>query len=419
MNTRHRFGFVSTRLAGTDGVSLEAAKWVRVLNELGHECFFFAGELDWPADRSLRVPEAHFEHPEIRRLNADLFDDTERSPETSLAVDRLKHHLKERLRQFVEQFDLNVLVVQNALAIPMNVPLGLALTELIAETNIATLAHHHDFSWERTRFSVTAADDYLRAAFPPTLNSITHVVINSFAHRQLAYRTGLSSLVIPNVMDFERAPPAPDGYADDLRAVLGIGNDEYFLLQPTRVVPRKRIELAINLVHQLDLPATLVVSHSSGDEGSEYLAFLHEYIGMCGVKVKFAEELFNGVRGTRPGGGKVYSLEDAYGPADLVTYPSTIEGFGNAFLEAIYCRKPIVMSAYEIYRTDIKPKGFRVVEFGDYITRETIEATRRVLTDPGLAAEMTDHNYEVARHHFSFGNLQRLLDAMVSLRVGR
>ena len=46
-----RIGFVSTRLAGTDGVSLEVTKWVAVLRKLGHQCFFFAGELDWPSDR--------------------------------------------------------------------------------------------------------------------------------------------------------------------------------------------------------------------------------------------------------------------------------------------------------------------------------------------------------------------------------
>ena len=39
-----RIGFVSTRLAGTDGVSLETLKWVRVLESMGHISFCFAGE---------------------------------------------------------------------------------------------------------------------------------------------------------------------------------------------------------------------------------------------------------------------------------------------------------------------------------------------------------------------------------------
>jgi hypothetical protein len=43
----------------------------------------------------------------------------------------------------------------------MHVPLGLALTETIVETQIPTIAHHHDFHWERIRFSVNAVSDYI------------------------------------------------------------------------------------------------------------------------------------------------------------------------------------------------------------------------------------------------------------------
>src|SRR5689334_7545318 len=152
-----RIGFVSTRLAGTDGVSLEVVKWVEVLNSLGHQCFFFAGELGWPADRSLLVPEAHFTHPEVVAINEDLFDDYVRSIETSRRVEVLKNHIKEQLYTFIRRFDINLLITQNALSIPMNVPLGLALAEVIAETYTPTICHHHDFSWERVRFALSAA----------------------------------------------------------------------------------------------------------------------------------------------------------------------------------------------------------------------------------------------------------------------
>ena len=44
---------------------------------------------------------------------------------------------------------IDLIVPENALSIPMHVPLGMAITELIAETGIPTIAHHHDFYWER------------------------------------------------------------------------------------------------------------------------------------------------------------------------------------------------------------------------------------------------------------------------------
>lgn len=413
-----RIGFVSTRLAGTDGVSLETLKWVQVLEVLGHESFCFAGETDWPEERAFVVPEAHFQHPEIHRLNEDLFDDYRRSPETSRLIEKLKNLLKMHIHNFISRFDINLLIVENAMAIPMNVPLGLALTEVIAETRIPTIAHHHDFAWERQRFSVSAADDYLRAAFPPTLHSVRHVVINSYGQSQLALRTGVSSIIIPNVMDFDSPPPEPDGYAVDMREALDIPKDDILILQPTRVVPRKRIELAIGLSIRIGVPNTVVISHSSGDEGSDYSNYLNELIDLLGANVRFSENRIDYKRGKTVDGDKIYSLGDSYMASDLVAYPSSIEGFGNAFLEAIYFRRPLVMSTYEIYRIDIKPKGFKVVEFGDYITEGTLSRVRELLLNPEIGQEMCDLNYEIARHHYSYTNLERLLAAIISISFG-
>jgi glycosyltransferase involved in cell wall biosynthesis len=409
-----RIGFVSTRLKGTDGVSLEVRKWAEVLSGLQHECFFFAGESDWPPNRSYVVPEAHFQHPDILRLNADLFDDYVRTPETSHHIDKLKTYLKTHLHSFIQQYELNLLIIENAMAIPVHVPLGLALTEVIAETAIPTIGHHHDFAWERARFSVGAAEDYVHAAFPATLKSIHHVVINSHAQRQLAYRTGLSSTVVPNVMKYEEPPPPPDGYADDLRAALGVQPGEFLILQPTRIVPRKRIERALGLAVRLGLPYALVISHEAGDEGTEYVEYLQEIIAGLKARVIFAAAHFGDERGQTSDGRKLYALSDAYQAADLVTYPSSVEGFGNAFLEAIYYSKPLVVSTYDIYRLDIKPKGFRVVEFDEYVSKQAVDQARELLLRPERVAEIVEHNYDVAQHHFSFSNLEKLLVALIS-----
>ena len=411
---RARIGFVSTRLAGTDGVSLETQKWDTVLSAMGHQRFYFAGELDWPPERSYLVPEAHFKHPDILALTADLFDDYIRTPETSERVRKLKDHLKHHLHAFRKRFDINLLIVENALSLPMNVPLGLALTEFIAETEIPTVGHHHDFYWERVRYAVNAAADYLRAAFPPILPSLHHVVINSFARSQLALRTGASSILIPNVMDFDHPPSPPDDYAMDLRRTLGIPEGTYFVLQPTRIVPRKRIEHAIELVRRLELPAVLVISHASGDEGNAYAQYLLEYAEIMGVDVRLAAHRISYHRGKDEHGRKIYSLADAYQQADLVTYPSALEGFGNAFLETIYYKRPLVMSAYEIFRVDIQPKGFKVITFSEFVDDETIRKTRHLLHDPDLARTMCEHNYELGRRYYSFRTLEKRLAALMS-----
>jgi mannosylglucosylglycerate synthase len=404
-----RIGFVSTRFSGTDGVSLEATKWVETLEQLGHDCFFFAGESDRPAERSYVVPEAHLSHPDIQALSIELFERRQRSRSTSEAVAKLTRHLKRHLARFVTKYKPHVLIVENALSLPMNIPLGLAITELTAETALPVIAHHHDFTWERERYAVDAAADYLRAAFPPTLEQVHHVVINSYAKQQLALHAGVSSTVIPNVMDFDQSPPQPDEYCSRFRDDLEIRPDQYILLQPTRIIPRKRIEKAIELARRIGLDCVLVITHGSGDEGHEYKNYLQDYASLLGVNLRLAADRCAPKRSYTQDGKQVYSLFDVYQQADLVTYPSQLEGFGNALLEAVYYRKPILTSTYRILKTDIQPKGFRFIEFDDYFRPEFLDRVRKVLLNPCSVEAMIEHNFETGRRYYSYSVLEEQL----------
>jgi len=66
------------------------------------------------------------------------------------------------VREFLDRFHIDLIIPENALSIPMHLPLGMALTELIAETGIPTIAHHHDFSWEKPSFLSNACQDILK-----------------------------------------------------------------------------------------------------------------------------------------------------------------------------------------------------------------------------------------------------------------
>lgn len=419
-STRHSFniGFVSTRFADTDGVSLETAKWAEVLEAMGHTCYYFSGYSDRPAERSMVVPEAFYRHAEMKERHDRFFALSQRTQEDTLWIHHWRGNFRHHLYRFLNEFSIDLLIPENVLAIPLNIPLGLALTEIIAETGIPTIAHHHDFAWERKRFLVNGIQDYINMAFPPDLPSITHVVINSQANHQLARRRGVGSVIIPNVMNYEEPPPAIDDYSADLRQRLGLAPDDLLVLQPTRVVQRKGIEHAIELVQRLGRKAWLVISHASGDEGDDYEQRVREYAAMLNVPTIFCADVFDDTRGRTADGQKLYNLWDAYNHADLVTYPSVFEGFGNAFLEAIYFRKPIVVNNYSIYATDIRPKGFRVIEFDDFVTDETVAQTRAVLDDQELRQQMVEKNYELARHHFSYTLLRYKLRVQLAQAFG-
>jgi len=171
-------------------------------------------------------------------------------------------------------------------------------------------------------------------------------------------------------------------------------------------------------VRRLDLGCTLVISHFPGDEGTTYENYLRDYADLISVKALFAYDRIAHQRGQTPDGRKIYALADVYQRADLVTYPSRVEGFGNAFLETIYYRRPIVMSIYEIFKTDIQPKGFKVIGFQDFITEDCVRHAQDVLHNPDLAAEMVEHNYELGRHHYSYRALEKRLVALISECLG-
>jgi glycosyltransferase involved in cell wall biosynthesis len=410
---KHNVGFVSTRFAGTDGVSLETAKWAEVFEREGFSCYYLAGQLDRPPENSFLVEEAHFRHPEIIDIFRNCFGVHKRERSMTDRIYEMTQKLKDSLYQFIDKFKIDFFVPENSLTIPMNIPLGIALTEVISETAIPAIAHHHDFFWERKNFLTNAVWEYLNMAFPPHLSSIRHVVINSSADNQLSLRTGISATIIPNVMDFENPPPLSDDYSKDVREALGVESDELFILQPTRIVQRKGIEHAIELVSRLGLKAKLIISHASGDEGYDYEMRVRDYSRLMEVDTVFVSEIIGERRGRTIEGRKIYTLDDIYPYADLVTYPSNFEGFGNAFLEAIYFRKPIVVNNYSIYGYDIKPKGFSVIEIDGYVSEETVQYTKQVLNDRQLHDDMVEQNYKIAKQYYSYAVLHRKLRNLI------
>ncbi|UCD90731.1 MAG: glycosyltransferase family 4 protein [Desulfobacterales bacterium] len=412
-------GFVSTRFAGIDGVSLEASKWAEVFEQRGHRCFWFAGKLDRNPEKSSLIHEAHFQHAQNQWINNEIIGRKKRKPSVTELIHALRSLLKVQLKNFIDQFKIDLLIAENVLAIPMHIPLGLALTETIAETDIPTIAHHHDFYWERVRFSMNAVNDYLRMAFPPNLPNIKHVVINSVAQEQLALRTGITSIVIPNILDFDNPPPVDIQGTHAFRESIGVEPDNIIILQPTRIVRRKGIEQAIELIKKLKDPRyKLVVSHEAGDEGYEYAEWIKEYafeqqVDLRIVTTQIADPWINNEKNQTE-----YSLWDIYPHADFITYPSLYEGFGNAFLEAIYFKKPLLINRYPIFVKDIEPKGFDLVVMDGFLSKKTIHKVREILESREQREKMVNFNYNVASRHYSYSMFQSKFSGIINDFLG-
>ena len=400
-----KIAFLSTRINGSDGVSLEIDKWARILAREGHEIFYAAGELgNFPNKQEL--PEMHFKHAEILCLQEMAFASQERSDELTDRIMTMAERLEEAIGRILDAWQIELIIAENILTIPMNIPLAIALTRIIRQRELATIAHHHDFYWERERFKVNQVQEILDEYFPPKHLAIQHVVINSIAQEALKQRTGLDADIIPNIFEFEQSYAVDAATGQGLRASLGIHPDEMMVLQPTRIVPRKGIELAIDLVAELRREANLerlgkkdvklIFSHPSGDEGDDYLSYLLERAKRSNVPVVQAALMFSlGLED-----GDLTNLWDAYHCADLVTYPSYVEGFGNALLEALCFRKMVVINRYPVYERDICPLGFELIEMDGEVTPQVVERVMDVMTDESMRKEMVARNHAIAKEHY-------------------
>jgi len=395
---RKRIGFVSTRFAGTDGVSLESEKWAKVFSNMGHDVFWFAGELD--REPGYLVPQAHFKHRSIKNLHDQAFNLLPPRPNLDDGIESYQEYLQGRLSHFVAKYDLDMIISQNTSAIPMNIPLGVAIARYIERTNMPAIFHHHDFFWERQRFLNSNVYQYLLEAFPPNLPSVQHVVLNTQQQTDLLSKTGNQSIVIPNVMPDEERYLVSKDEADKFKYDHGIA-DYDIVLQSTRVVKRKNIENAVRLVDELkkrNKKTLLYISHESGDEGHDYLQKVLNFATSKDVRVILEKT----------------PLDIAYGIAAVVSYTSLIEGFGNVYTEAAYYGKPIVGFEHDVFVKDIKPKGFQIIPTDAHqISQKTVDDTIRVIEDGKYRRSMTDNNFEVAQRHFSLRNAKASLTQLL------
>jgi glycosyltransferase involved in cell wall biosynthesis len=447
-------GIVHYQVGRMDGVSLEIEKWKRVLEDMGHRVHLCAGDLS-SLDGTL-IEEIYHHRPEVVSLYHNTFETLDSYPDESAyraELLQMEEILAHKLCRFVEEMEIDYLIPENVLSVGINPPLSMALSRVMQKKKLTGLAHHHDFYWERelgVALTCGTALELVDKYLPPRHQGLRHVVINSRAQKALAERKGLQASIVPNVFDYNCTIAEVDEYNADFRTRIGLRKEDIVLLQATRITPRKGIELAVDFCRALGHPerrarlqerglydgrtfdetsriVLVLAGYSRDDLSGTYLERLRRKIEREQIDALFIENLIEARRQTRAG-ERIFSLWDSYLFADFVTYPSLDEGFGNQLLEALCARQPLMLFEYEVYRKDIRDKGFRMVSLGSTIEgyddlglaqvpSATVEmaADRAVdlLTNAQFRQEVVEQNLELARQHYSLQTLHDLLSDLI------
>jgi len=421
-------GIIIGRIGGVDGVALETEKWIEVLHSMGHRIYILSGqfqERQMNPETETLIPEMSFFSPESFWSQKKAFFYPETDPQE--LIEHLNLYSKviyKKILNWISDKKLELIISENASSLPSHLEMGMAVNKAVIKSGIPTITHDHDFAWERGDRYISPhseINDFISEVFPLRAPNSVHAVINTNAGITLKERFGRESVNVPNVMDFNKPFGVPNEKNEKLAQQMGFSNDDIFLYQITRIVRRKGIETAIQLLDRLnDKKVKLVITGNYADDaGSAYynelVNLIHEL--KLGDQVSFSYHLFHN-KGLSNSDGEVrFSLSDAYARATACTYFSTYEGFGNAFVEAVLAKRPIFVNNYEpVFMPDIGSKGFRTVIIEhNILTGEAVKEMAEIIYNPDLAQEIVDHNFELGEKYFSYETLRGKLEELIVL----
>jgi glycosyltransferase involved in cell wall biosynthesis len=402
--------YLSFRIAGTDGVSLEAERWRTILERMGHKVTFIAGELD---QKGILIPQLHFNDPYVYGLHERVITNGTNYEEVEKDIFAVAGKIEGELRDTFRHHKFDLLIQSNVFSLPIHFPLAVALERVINEFQIPTISRNHDFWWERQRYLKSDCFEFFKRFFPPTSSLIKHITINKIAHEEMLKRTGINSAIISDTFDFESKENILDDYSKNFRKDFGIQEDDIVFLQATRIVPRKNIEKSIELIHKLNnQKMVLVMAGYYGDESGGYINHLEDLIKETGIRAMFIGTRIDSHRKIKIN-TRFYTLWDAFNNCDLSTYPSTFEGFGNQFIEAVYFKKPVFVNRYEVFKTDLEPLGFETIAIDNEITQSTLDQVNDVLNNPEKRTLMVEKNFEIAKENFSYEATQKKIEKLL------
>lgn len=520
---------------GIDGVSIEIAKYARVLETLYRpyadaRLHFIGGDFSPQADNILKPDWLRFQIDGIngwskwdegKWFEALYFEDlpagSNRSSEIAREVYRHSRAIAGTLGEYLLANQIGLLITVNVTSNPGNLALALALAFVTEALGTIVMNVNHDFYWdggkpaaerkegeepgERDHFFRNIDNRPFFSLFqklcPWQGRRWLQVNINKRQSKRLIEEFGFpqqrvfeistcvgnklfedytdedighARLRMANILSDGGAEiypislskhegllhewmnaqiPEVIGARDGLRLDL-IADDIIYLLQPTRVVGRKRIERGVELIQALlqgsmraifeQKPNQQLVLHVTGPTPLEHQGdletILYAYSNLIdNLPPSVAERVFlafSGGRETHPSFEEQYfkdlNIADIFRMATAVLFPSETEGRGLPIIESAAVGVPIICSRYqpeEVFAVvvgedlpeelQIRYQLFPEEDFSE----EFLDEVAELLTNPEARTRWRERNRRAVRLRYSETALraafQRLLDRAYEL----
>lgn len=358
------------------GVEVVIDHHARLLSEEGaevHLIFGRGGELQYQNLSNHEIPLLSGSHPRVIKVQEEILREGRESEDFR----SLKNEIKSDLLRCLK--GVETCIVHNIPSMPFNFAATAAINEISDESNLKMIFWIHDSALTREEWKDRVGKFPLNLLHHKSLTTKYVTVTNARARElsQLPSPYDVRATVVPNgvsVNEYIRI----DDVTKQLMKKLGLSFENYIILTPVRVTPRKNIELALYVVDELrhlmkavreiKLVITGPPDHQAQKMGAKYLDYLQEIMERRDLHdtVIFCHDLISRRRQVRNGQILTWGVADAYNIADLVFLPSREEGFGLPVIEAGASRRPVFCSRIppfqELIRDDIEGYMFDLSE---------------------------------------------------------
>jgi glycosyltransferase involved in cell wall biosynthesis len=254
---------------------------------------------------------------------------------------------KKRLRSLFAEWECAV--VHNFMTMPFHMAATQVVSELAEEGN-RVLAWTHDLAANNQYYSLprNRVFDMIRERQP----GIEYVVISETRAREFRDLTGTSAdAVVPNGLDLTAALELTKEVSGLLA---GVNSQEAILLYPTRILQRKNLGLALQILaalQELNFPAWLFITGAANGynpSAQAHFTGLKQQASELGVtdRIRWVNEHFF---------VDDAQLRSLYLVSDALLLTTKQEGFGLPILEAAAFRLPIFCSDIEPLHSNLPP----------------------------------------------------------------
>ena len=342
------------------GVESVIGHHARLMADAGHEVRIVAGRGDQTSERVkfIPIPLADSRHPVVLSIKAELDQGIVPAEFPSLVEE-----LGEALQAVVS--DADCLIAHNVCSLNKNLILTAAIKKITEEVDRPrVILWHHDLAWTTPRYRPELHEGYPWDLLCKAWDGAEQVTISEYRRRELAQLMNISEekiWVIPNGVDisyFLKLEKLTSHYVDQLNLL----EAQPILLLPVRITSRKNIELALQVVAELQNQAPHVKLIVTGPLGPHNPANVQYFEKLKSLRdslklenaVAFLAELNNQYLPDEV-------VSDFYKLADALILPSREEGFGIPVLEA-------GLAGIPIFCADIPPLRDLGGEFINYFS---------------------------------------------------